>query len=56
MKSQTRADYARVGKNDPEWDVFWGSKYLKETKVDLHNLAGIDEDGRASEDLGLPST
>lgn len=53
MKSEPRADYTRIGDNDPEWDEFWGNKYLKQTKVDLHKIDGIDENGRASEDLGV---
>ena len=48
-----RSDFTQTGINDPEWDPYFGSKYVRARQKLLHGIEVMDADGRASEDLGL---
>lgn len=48
-----RSDPSKTGVNDPEWDPYFGSKYVKARQRFLREIPVMDADGRASEDLGL---
>lgn len=47
------SDFSRTGPNDPEWDPYFGSKYIKVRQQFLHKIELMNADGRASEDLGF---
>lgn len=47
------SDPSKTGPNDPEWDPYFGSKYVKARQKFLSNIEVMDADGQASEDLGL---
>lgn len=47
------SDFSRTGREDPEWDPYFGSKYIKARQRFLHGIEGMNADGRASEDLGF---
>lgn len=47
------SDRYRTGPNDPEWDPYFGCKYVKARQRFLHEIEVMDADGRASEDLGF---
>ena len=51
--AKEHSDFSRTGKNDPDWDPYYGSKVVKARQAFLHKIEGMDSDGRASEDLGL---
>ena len=48
-----RTDVNKLDSNDPEWDEFLGSKFIRERQRFLQDIDIMDADGRASEDLGL---
>lgn len=48
-----KSDFTKTGFNDPEWDEYFGSKYVKGRQSFLHEIDIMNADGRASEDLGL---
>ena len=48
-----RVDCSKVGNEDPVWEPFLGSKYVRERQRFLQGIDMMDADGRASEDLGL---
>ena len=48
-----RSDCTMVGKEDPEWDAFFGSKYIRERQRFMQEIDLMNADGRASEDLGF---
>ena len=48
-----RTDCTKVGSEDPEWDPFLGSKFIRERQRFLQEIDIMDADGRASEDLGF---
>lgn len=47
------SDFSKTGLNDPEWDPYFGSKYIKARQNFLHKIEVMNADGRASEDLGF---
>lgn len=47
------SDFSRIGPEDPDWDPYFGSKYVKARQKFLHEVEIMNCDGRASEDLGL---
>ena len=47
------SDIYKIGPSDPEWDPFFGTKYVKARQSLLQGIDVMDADGRASEDLGL---
>ena len=47
------SNFSKTGPNDPEWDPYLGSKYVKARQRFLHEIEVMDANGRASEDLGL---
>lgn len=47
------SDLSKTGPNDPEWDPYLGSKFVKARQRFLQEIEVMDADGRASEDLGL---
>lgn len=47
------SDFSRIGPNDPDWDPYFGTKYVKARQKFLHEVNVMNPDGRASEDLGL---
>jgi hypothetical protein len=46
-------DFAKVGKDDPEWDESRGSKYFQERDQVLSTLPSFDHHSRAAEALGV---
>ena len=51
--ANARTDFTKVGRNDPEWEPFLGTKLIKERQRFMHDIDIMDADSRASEDLGL---
>ncbi|MCJ1466439.1 hypothetical protein MMC07_005058 [Pseudocyphellaria aurata] len=51
--AETHSDFAKFGADDPEWDPYFGSKYVKERHSLSRRIGMMNADGRASEDLGL---
>ena len=51
--AKEHSDFSRIGYNDPDWDPYYGSKVVKARQTFLHEIEVMDDDGRASEDLGL---
>ena len=47
------SDFSQTGVADPEWDPYYGSKYVKARQSFLHGIEIMNADGRASEDLGF---
>lgn len=47
------SDFTKTEVNDPEWDQYLGSKYVKARQGIFHGIEMMNADGRASEDLGL---
>ena len=47
------SDFCRIGPDDPDWDPYFGAKYVKARQKFLHEVEVMNADGRASEDLGL---
>ena len=47
------SDISKIGPSEPEWDPFFGTKYVKARQRFLQGIDIMDADGRASEDLGL---
>lgn len=47
------SDFSKTGLNDPEWDPYFGSKYIKMRHSFLNKIDVMNADGRASEDLGF---
>lgn len=47
------SDCSRTGREDPEWDPYLGSKYIKARQRFLQGIEVMNADGRASEDLGF---
>lgn len=48
-----RSDITKLGKKDPEWEPYFGSKYIRERQRFLQGIGIMNADGRASEDLGF---
>ena len=46
-------DFAKVGKNDPEWDASKGSKYFQERDEVFSKMASFNYQSRASEALSV---
>lgn len=47
------SDRSKTAPDDPDWDPYFGSKYVKARQIFLHKIDIMNADGRASEDLGL---
>lgn len=47
------SDFSKIGPDDPDWDHYFGTKYVKARQSFLHDVETMNPDGRASEDLGL---
>ena len=47
------SDISKTGPKDPEWEPYFGTKYVKARQKFLQEIDIMDADGRASEDLGL---
>ena len=47
------SDFSRTEPDDPDWDPYFGTKYIKARQKFLHEVEVMNTDGRASEDLGL---
>lgn len=46
-------DLFRTGVGDPEWEPYWGCKYIKARQQFLRKIEVMNADGLASEDLGF---
>jgi hypothetical protein len=46
-------DFSKIEPSDPDWEENFGSKYIKARQHFLHQIETMDDDGRASEDLGI---
>jgi hypothetical protein len=46
-------DFAKLGKNDPDWDESRGSKYFQERDQVLSTLSSFGYQSRAAETLGV---
>lgn len=44
---------SRTDREDPEWDSYFGSKYVRARQRILRGIEAMNADGRASEDLGF---
>ena len=47
------SDVFKTGSDQPDWDPYFGSKFVKTRQKFLTEIEIMDADGRASEDLGL---
>ena len=47
------SDFNKLATEDPDWDPYFGSKYVKARQKLMQETGVIDADGRASEDTGL---
>lgn len=47
------SNFSKIGPDDPDWDRYFGTKYVKARQSFLHDVEVMNPDGRASEDLGL---
>lgn len=51
--ANSHSDGYKTGPDDPEWDPYFGSKYIKARQKFLNEIEVMDDDCRASEDLGF---
>lgn len=51
--ANAHSDFTKTGANDPEWDPYFGTKYVKARQSIFHGIESMNADSRASEDLGL---
>ncbi|GAB1318226.1 hypothetical protein MFIFM68171_08436 [Madurella fahalii] len=51
--ARAHADYRDCGNDAPDWDEYWGSVWLKVRQRWGQDTGIMDDDGLASEDLGL---
>lgn len=55
--ANSHCDYTKIETYDPEWDIFYGSKYVKARQKMFQELDNVthrwDHDARAASDLGL---
>jgi hypothetical protein len=51
--AEAHSDYTKSGPDDPEWDEYWGSKYLKVRHQFRHDISCMDADAHAADDLAL---
>ncbi|MCJ1468018.1 hypothetical protein MMC07_006644 [Pseudocyphellaria aurata] len=51
--ADAHSDFAKPAADDPEWDPYFGSKYVKARQRSFHGIGMMNADGRASEDLAL---
>jgi hypothetical protein len=53
--ANSHSDGHKNGPNDPEWDPYFGSKYIKARQKFSHEIEVMDDDCRGSEDLDFCS-
>lgn len=46
-------DFTKIGNTDPEWDEYFGSKFVKARHSYLQQVSDMDEDGQACHDVGV---
>ncbi|MCJ1468680.1 hypothetical protein MMC07_007309 [Pseudocyphellaria aurata] len=51
--ANAHSDFTKTGADDPEWDPYLGTKYVKARQSMFHGIGMMNADGRASEDLGF---
>ena len=48
-----KSDYTRIGEKDENWNPYWGTKLMRARQMIMHEADGMDDDDRASQDVGL---
>lgn len=51
--AEAHSEYTKTEPDDPEWDEYWGSKYLKVRHQFRHAISCMDADAHAADDLAL---
>lgn len=51
--ASNHSDYSKTGPADPEWDCYFGSKYVKARHQFFNEIEVMNADGIAADDLGL---
>lgn len=51
--ARAHSDYRRNGPQDPDWDEYWGSAWLKVRQQFGQDTGAMDEDALAAEDVAL---
>ncbi|KAK2603649.1 hypothetical protein QQS21_004122 [Conoideocrella luteorostrata] len=53
VHGHTHSDCSKIEPNDPEWDLYFGSKLVKARQLYSDKMKAMNADACASEDLGL---
>lgn len=51
--AKAHSDYDRIEPQDPDWEPYFGTKYVRARQKFFHDIDLMDANGRAADDLGL---